>query len=384
MACPPGTFLNPRTLRCIKPTGRKAHELVQQGEIPEYYAHAHPMFGHSKTVRQPRAPSLASAFGAGPATAPLFTRRVQPAFRNTYKKPALKVLAACPRPDQERNPVTNRCIKIGGLTHQQLYPPTPAPLPAPAPPPQELRRMSSEGPMKLPLGSAGIAPLADRPMILGWAHSQCKNDRDAISGIPFVSADAAALQDLIRLHDRTCVMSGALNAKVTAEHKAGQVATIPGDPSSHLTIDDFKALRDSRRRHDPAYKIPSRKHQPPPANWKLYISPDNRSGPEFASVLFLDERKITQGPGGPIIPLNAVVVDLGFIPLTIMDGLCKPQLVIDIIQRMAAANRLLVPVAGGWKPVGGFPFTKKHWATDGKTRFSKLCQILTKLLTTPM
>ena len=217
-------------------------------------------------------------------------------------------------------------------------------------------------------------------MILGWAHSQCKNDRDAISGVPFVSAEVAALQDLIRLHDRTCVMSGALNAKVTAEHKAGQVATIPGDPSSHLTIDDFKALRDSRRRHDPAYKIPGRKHQPPPANWQLYISPDNRSGPGFASVLFVDEKKLN----GPAIPLDAVVVDLGFIPLTITDGLCKPQMVVELIQRLAAANRLLVPVAGGWKPAGGFPFSKKHWATDGKSRFSKLCQTLTKLLTTPL
>lgn len=324
------------------------------------------------TARQPRAPSLAAAFGAAPQRAP-------PAFRNTYRapRPTVKVLAACPSPDQERNPKTNRCIKIGGPTHQQLYNPAPAPAPVKV---QEVRRMSSEGPIMLPVGSAGVAPLADRPMILGWAHSQCKNDRDPISGIPFVSAEVAALQDLIRLHDRTCVMSGALNAKVTAEHKAGQVATIPGDPSSHLTIDDFKALRDSRRRHDPAYKIPGRKHQPAPANWKLYVSPDNRSGPEFASVLFLDEKKL----GGPTIPLDAVVVDLGFIPLTITDGLCKPQMVVELIQRLAAANRLLVPVAGGWKPAGGFPFTKKHWATDGKNRFSKLCQILTKLLTTPL
>jgi len=375
MDCPPGTFLNPRTLRCIKPTGRKAHELVRQGAIPDYYARQ-----RAKTARKP---SLAAAFGAAP------TYR-QHAFRNTYKKPVVKLLAACPQLDQERNPITNRCIKIGGLTHKQLYAPPPPLLPAPAPaplppPPQELRRISSEGPIKLPIGSAGIAPLADRSMILGWAHSQCKNNRDAISGVPFVSADATALQDLIRLHDRTCVMSGALNAKVTAEHKAGQVATIPGDPSSHLTIDDFKALRDSMRRHDPAYKIPGRKHQPPPANWQLYISPDNRSGPGFASVLFLDEKKITKGPGGPVIPLDAVVIDMGFIPLTITDSLCKPQLVIDLIQRLAAANRLLVPVAGGWKPVGGFPFKdKKYWSTDGRNRFSKLCQTLTKLLTTPM
>jgi len=289
------------------------------------------------------------------------------------------VAKLCPA-GQVRNPSgTGRCIKIGGPTHKQLFA-----QPKQQPQPKEIRRTSSEGPVKLPLGSAGIAPLADKPTILGWAHSQCKNNRDPLSDLAFASADTAALQDLIRLHDRTCVMSGPLNAKVTAEHKSGQIATIPGDPSTHLTLDDFKALRDSRRRHDPAYKIPGRKHQPTPANWKLYIASDNRSGAEFASVLFVDETKVVQGPYGPEYPVEAVVADLGFIPLTINDALCKPQMVTELIKRLADANRLLAPVAGGWKPVGGFPFSKKHWATDGRERLGKLCQAMIKLLSSPV
>jgi len=180
-------------------------------------------------------------------------------------------------------------------------------------------------------------------------------------------------------------MSGPLNAKVTAEHKAGQVATLPGDPSSHMTIDDFKALRDSRRRHDPAYKIPGRKHQPPPPTWQLYIASDNRSGSSFASVFFVDVTKVVEGRNGPEYPVDSIVLDLGFIPLTIMDSLCKPQMIVELLQRLTTANRLLIPVAGGWKPVAGFPFTKKYWSgPEAKERFSKLCQNLTRQLTTPL
>jgi len=216
----------------------------------------------------------------------------------------------------------------------------------------------------------------DKPTILGWASAQCKNDRDPITGEKFASADTAALQDLIRLHNRTCVMSGPLHIKVAAEHKAGLIAKIPGDLSSHLTLDDFKSLRDSRRRREPGYKIPARKHQPPPAHWQLYIASDNRSGASFASVMFIDTTKIVDGPTGPEYPAESVVIDLGFIPLTV----ANPQMAVDLLQRLAATNRLLVSVAGGWKPIGGFPFTKKYWATDTKERFSKLCHELTKAL----
>jgi len=235
------------------------------------------------------------------------------------------------------------------------------------------------------VGTAGVAPLLDKPTILSWAHAQCKNTRDPITGSPFATADTAALQDLIRLHDRTCVMTGALNANVTAEHKAGQIATIPGDPSKHMTLDDFKALRDSMRRRNPGYKLPGRKHQPPPANWQLYIASDNRSGPNFASILYVDVNKTVNGPYGPEYPVDAVKLDLGFIPTDVTDTLCAPQMVVQLIQHVAAANRLLTPVAGGWKPVAGFPFSKSYWAgADRRQRFSKLCQELTRALTTPL
>ena len=376
MACPPGTILNPRTLRCVRASGRTAHQLVRQGNVPDYYAQAAPApayadtyayavahgpaVAHRKTVRKARPHTLAEAFGAAP------TRHRQPAG------PRLPV--ACP-PGHNRNPATGRCIKLGGKTHKRLYPP---------PAPVVDRRASSEGPTRLPAGSAGVAPLMDKPTILGWASSQCKNNRDPITGEYFASADGVALQDLIRLHDRTCVMSGPLGAKIAAEHKAGLIAKLPGDSSSHLTLDDFRALRDSRRRHEPGYKIPARKHQPPPPNWQLYVASDNRSGSSFASVLFVDTAKVIDGPAGPEYPADSVVIDLGFIPLNVTGALCSPQMVVELLQRLTAANRLLIPVAGGWKPTAGFPYTKKYWATDTKERFGKLCRELTKALTTPL
>jgi hypothetical protein len=179
-------------------------------------------------------------------------------------------------------------------------------------------------------------------------------------------------------------LAGPLNDKVSAEHKAGKVATIPGDPSNHMTLDDFKALRNSIRRRNPGYRIPARKHQPPPPNWQLYVSPDNRSGPDFASVMYVDTTKILETPVGTQYPLDSVKVDMGFIPVKIEGALCTPQLIADLLARLAAANRLLTPIAGGWKPVGGFPYTKKYWSTDTKARFGKLCTELTKALMSPV
>jgi len=212
----------------------------------------------------------------------------------------------------------------------------------------------------------------------------CKNDRDPITGIDFASADTATLQDVIRLHDRTCVLASQLHEKVATNHKAGQIVMVP-DGSRPLTLDDFKALREAMRRRNPAYKIPARKHQPPPPNWQLYISSDNRSGPDYASVLIVDSTKIHMGPAGPEFPEESVLMDLGFIPLTITDGLCKPQMFVDLIRRLSEANRLLIPVAGGWKPIGGLPYSKRYWQTkDAKERLNKLCLDLTRALTTPM
>ena len=349
MACPPGKILNPRTMRCIKTTGRRAHVLAQQGDIPDYYVHAPPPVLR-KTVKRYRAPSL-----------------IEPE-------------PPCP-PDKERNPVTRRCIKRKGKTARRLA------LRAPAPQQtvEVRRRTNSEGPIALPVGSASIAPLADKPDLLAWARTQCKNDRDPLTNQLFVSAEAAALQDLVRLHNRMCVFSGPLRDKVAAVHKSGTVATIPGDPSSHMTLDDFRALRDSRRRRDPGFKIPARVYQPPPPSWQLYVSPDNRSGPEFASVLIIDVSKAIQGPTGLEYPVDSVMIDMGFIPITRDDSMCKPHMVTELLKRLAVTNRLLTPVAGGWKPIGGFPFTKQYWqAVGAKERFSKLCMALTKALTSPI
>lgn len=346
MSCPPGSVLNPRTLRCVRGTGKTARRLIQRGNIADFFGY--PQTQYRRTVRQPR---IAAAFGVGP---------------RTY----------CPT-GYEHNPTTGRCIKIGGKTHAKLYPQVKQPQPVQE---QELRRTSSEGPLRLPLGSAGVAPLADKPIILDWARQQCRNDRDPISGIHFAAAEAAALQDIVRLHERTCTLSGPLHAKVAAEHKANHVATIPGNPSDHMTLDDFNALRDSMRRHNPAYKIPGRKHQPPPANWRLYVASDNRSGPEFASVLYVNIDKVIQGPQGPQYPVDSVQLDLGFIPVNYNGA----REMVNLIQQLAISHRLVSPVAGGWKPIAGFPNSKQYWTgPDGVARFNKLYRDLKSRVASP-
>ncbi len=400
MSCPPGTVLNPRTLRCVKLTGRIAQQLVREGSIADIYA---PMPAAPRTtVRRKRA--NAGFFGFG---APRNTVRNRGFGFGGFgfgapAEPELRLVAeptACP-PGTERNPLTGRCIKLGGRVHKRVHGPPPAPpAPAPAPlpvirapipaplpvmrpvaPAAAIRRSSSEAPPHLPVGMSGAVPLGDRRSMLGWLTNNCENDRDPLTGQRFATASPEYLQQAIRLHQRTCTTGPALDAKVSAEHRAGNVATIPGDPSTHMTLEDFKALRSSMRRRDPAYKIPARKHQPPPANWQLYIASDNRSGPEYASVMFLDVTKAEQTSAGVQYPTTAVRMDLGFIPVTETAGAsCSPQTLVDLIQNVNEKNRLVSPVAGGWKPNAGFPFKKSYWEKDRAEKVSRLCRDLAVL-----
>ncbi len=383
MSCPPGTVLNPRTLRCVKLTGRTAQKLINEGSLPNSFAVAAP--APRTTVRRPR---VASIFGAGVGTA---------AAAPVYRAPAIPLLRSdevvpCP-PGMNRNPSTGRCIKIGGRTYKRVRAPAPAAAPPPPPVTYNIaspaaaappRVASSEAPPYLPVGMSGVVPLGDRRSMLAWLTDNCSNDRDPLTGQRFLTAHPEYLQQVIRLHERTCTTGPALNAKVTAEHRAGNIATIPGDPTSHMTLDDFKALRSSMRRRDPAYKIPSRKHQPPPENWQLYVASDNRSGPEYASVMFLDVSKAEETADSVQYPSTAVRMDLGFIPVTGTDGAsCSVQTLVDLIKHANEKNRLVSPVAGGWKPNAGFPFKKSYWETGRVEKLSRLCRELAIVATRP-
>ena len=389
MSCPPGTVLNPRTLRCVKLTGRTAQKLINEGSLPNSYAYG-PAAAPRTTVRsrRPRAPNIASIFGAGAGSGG--------AAEPTYRAPSAPVLridevVPCP-PGMNRNPSTGRCIKIGGRTYKRVKAPaaaaptynimnTTGPAEAaPAPP----RVASSEAPPQLPVGMSGIVPLGDRRSMLAWLTDNCTNDRDPLTGQRFITAHPEYLQQAIRLSNRTCTTGPALNAKVTAEHRSGDVATIPGDATSHMTLDDFKALRAAMRRRDPAYKIPPRKHQPPPENWKLYIASDNRSGPEYASIMFLDVSKAERTAEGVQYPQTAVRMDLGFIPVTSVEGAsCSVQTLVDLIKHANENNRLVSPVAGGWKPNAGFPFKKSYWEAGRVEKLSRLCRELAVVSTRP-
>ncbi len=368
MSCPPGTVLNPRTFRCVKASGKTAQHLIQYGNISAVEAQLAQL-----QIRDPPRPQQARV--------PKLVMAPPP----------------CP-PGKERNPATGKCITIGGRTYQQLYPPPPAPVavavaaPVPVGKPVVIqqaqkeavqRRESTEPNTHLPVGSATVAPLASKDTILTWASRHCNNTTDPITQTMFVHEDTATLQELIRLHNRTCVLASGLHERVASQHQRNKVATIPDATKTHMTLDDFKALREAKRRTQPGYKIPPRSHRPPPSAWQLYVAPDNRSGPDFASVLYVDITKARATPTGYEYPAESVMIDLGFIPLDVKGARCSPAMLVEIIQRCAQTNRLLTPVAGGWKPVGGFPFTKKYWETEKVDRFSRLCSELTKALTTP-
>jgi hypothetical protein len=331
-----------------------------------------------QTHARPRA--LAAAFGAAPGRG-IHLPGERPPQQALWRAPAAPRPAPTCAFNQTLNPATGRCVKITGRTFKRLRADA-APAPRLAPPPAAHRALS-EGPLAHPLGRAAVAPLADRATILGWTTANCRNAVDPLTSTAFVSADTTALQELIRLHDRTCTLATPLDRSVAAAHAAGRVATVPGDASTPLTLDDFKALRAARRRRDPGYRLPARRHAPPPATWQLYIASDARSGPQFATVAYVEPAKARRTPFGIEYPPEAYRADLGFIPTTTPAGAtCSSQQVVDLLERLARANRLLVPVAGGWRPLPGlgFPLTKRHWETDRASRLSALCQSLAAAL----
>lgn len=118
------------------------------------------------------------------------------------------------------------------------------------------RRQLSEPPVRLPRGTSTVAPLGAS---MDWINSNCRNQQDALTGAYFAYANPYELQDVVRLHDRTCVGAQQLHYKVAAEHAAGRAATNPGKQGSQMTTEDFDALRSAMRRYNPAYKIPGRK-----------------------------------------------------------------------------------------------------------------------------
>lgn len=296
---------------------------------------------------------------------------------------------SCP-PGTIRNPYTRRCLRATGRRARQLVKEGALPPPLhtrqtqrrvhPMFAPATVRRRLSEPPLQLPVGTAAVGPIGDRTTILDWVRANCMNDTDPISNIPFISADTSALQEVIRLHNRTCTLATPLNAKVTAEHKSGKVAVMPGDPTTTMTLDDFTALRDAMRRRIPDYKLPARKHMPPPPSWKLYIASDNRSGPEYASVLYVDVTKAKTTAYGVVYPVESVMVDLGFLPLDMKATSLTPMMFVELFKHLDGADRLLLAVPGGWKPVVAPP-SKKYWESDTARKLQRYYAELQKALT---
>jgi hypothetical protein len=212
---------------------------------------------------------------------------------------------------------------------------------------------------------------------LEWASANCTNAVDPISGVSF--ALQPDLNDMVRLHNGTCALAPGLHRKIVGDHKAGHIATLPGE-STHLIKEDYDALRTAMRRKNPAYKLPGHKHEPPPPEWKLYVSSDNRSGDDYASVLYVDSTKIQMTKHGARYPIESIRVDMGFLPISGTFAECNPQTIVQLLKRLSDGNKLLIPVAGGWKPIAGFPFPKKYWEKDRSAKLSRLCTDLTKFL----
>ena len=382
MACPPGMILNPHTLRCISSRGRIARDLVKAGDIDAGELRYGVGYGEPARRRQTaKAPRL-YAYEPGPRPALVTLPGAQP--QPQYPTHAV-LRAGCP-PGFEQNPRTGRCIRIGGRTFKRIYQGA-----GEAP----VLGKAAMAPPRLPLGAAAPRPLVqsaqpvppslDRLGALSWVSDNCRNVTDPLTRTAFMSASSDNLREVLRLHDGTCTFAGPLNTLVTTEHKAGRIVPIPGSiDNTPMTVEDFTVLRDTMRRRDPAYKLPPRRHAPPPPEWRLYVASDKQSGPDYATVGFVDTTKGRRTSYGVTYTPDAFRVNMGVIPLSVpsVRGSCSVRVLVEILQRLATANKLLVPTAGGWRAIGGFPFTKAQWE-DGHApqRLGRLCKDLARALT---
>lgn len=361
--------MNKRTLRCVLPTGRVGRELYAEGDVRnaeiKYALNLAPYRMPRKTRRNIYQPRLHTQ---NPYHIPFqVTQRVQPPYQiPLYQRPIPTLFPqrqtrkACP-PGYERNEQTQRCIKIGAGTYKKLHPPAPAPYVSP---------MTNSD--RLAVGLSGPAPMEDKESILQWVNKNCKFYKDSITGKTIEDYDLASLQNLVRIHDGSCTLASKLNDRIVEQHKANKVATLPYT-NAHMTLGDFKAVKEAMRRTVPGYKIPARRHIPPPPTWKLYIASDNRSGPDFISVLYYDVVKSRSTATGVEYPLEGIRVDLGFLPV-----IPSIQTLLDLIQKASQANKLLNPVAGGWEPAYGFPYAKSYWSADQSTKIQKLYKALSE------
>jgi len=233
--------------------------------------------------------------------------------------------------------------------------------------------------VKLPVGSARVIPIGERPILLNWIKKHCTSGFDAITNESFADIQTdEELQQLVRLHTGKCVLAPNLHEYVRPIHKRGDFATVPGE-KEHMTRDDFKVLRAAMRRRNPEYKLPGRKHRPPPDDWALYVGTDERSGLNFASVMYVDITQLRRSAGGTArFEPSAVKLNLGFIPQ--LEGFYQ---VIELLRQLNEQYKMLKPVPGGWRPIAGFPFTKQFWEKDGPRKFAYLIQELTDALNGP-
>jgi len=334
MYCPAGYVLNPISRRCIIASGKTAAELIRRGDIAPIYTG--PPNRLRVTIKNPRAPAA------------------------IYMQPPCDY-------NQERNPRTGRCVKIGGRTYKKLGGR------------DVQRRIATE-----PYVRSALAPLTDRHGILEWTRASCHNQVDPLTGQPFVSQDTASLQKLVRLHNNTCASSQALNRQIYIDRVEGRPTDIPGTYEP-LNSADHNAIASSQGRVTgalgnpyafPTTAAPVVRRAPRPAEWQLYIAQDARSGPEYASVLIVDVTRARVTAYGTEYPQESIRVDLGFIPVSGGPGpRCTPQTLVDRIQRKDKKGALtfLDPASGRWKPIAPFPLPKTFWTSSRAAKMAQLC-----------
>lgn len=372
--CSDGTIWNSKTKRCVKENGRTAKKLATNAMRQS----ATRMRGQIGEVQQQKA----------------YTRN-------------------CP-PGWIRSEITGHCIKVGGPTlkklikeierEDQAHSPRRIEVPlflkrGSSPVPSLLHvntRLGTIQPMAYATQKAEVVPLGNKEDMVQWIKQSCALIQEPISGIPFARMTAANLMTVIRTSAGTCIRGELLQKILRNSRERGNYGVDPVKTNQVLQRTDLDAIRVAVRRLDPEYITPARVrgtrsvHSSSyiPQNWSIAVYHDTRSGPDFMSVYIYDRKKSELTPNGRVIPKEAIVIDVGLFPSSIVlsDGsskICSTASVLTALQNLFKSHKLLIrdnsdPL--GWSSRVLLPIERSKWRTDtGAIDINKFKYLCTKI-----
>ena len=434
--CPPGSVFNPQTLRCVKAGGRLGKRLqtpaltrrqsnnyapsyprdipfTRVAPIPIYDAVPQLAQAFTRSIRQSRIPILAPDLGRGRPDIgrgrPIIFGSVPTRNPTADQCPDGKIL----------NPVTGKCVKVGGRVQRRIQ-----------------RGPSNEAyDARAPMiytRKASKIPVSTPESMRNWISTQCANMEEPFTGKNLKAMTEEEMGTLIKTSAGTCLRAEYLDRHIRHEREKGREVMDPLNPRRQLTLSNMDILGRTIRQVVPNYRIPQHTRramgdklptrgalpipeaQAPviprtrvtapapdltqrtritgtsyPENWKFFIGKDARSGNDFYSVYYYDKDMVTVMNDGVKIPTQAIVIDIGIIPAFVGvvesgNPACTTSTLVEKLLALHKKQKLLHKLGNQLVATIELPGERARWKTpDGAIQrkfFQQVCAYLDELV----